>query len=53
MSKKKKEFPNGELYNLRDDLPETKNLVFERPEIAERLKKQLLAETKKDRRIGR
>jgi len=38
---KKKEFPNGELYNLREDLSEKHNLVLERPEVAERLKKQL------------
>ncbi len=33
----KNEFP-GELYNLRDDLPERRNLYGEKPEVVRRLK---------------
>ena len=40
---KMKEYPDGQLYNLRADISERHNLVLERPETVERLKKQLSA----------
>ena len=39
--KSDKEGPPGQLYNLREDLGETKNLWNEKPELVERLSKQL------------
>jgi hypothetical protein len=41
--------PKGQLYNLADDLGETKNLWLDKPEIVERLTK-LLERYKKDGR---
>jgi len=37
----KKEHPDGELYNLKDDLAEKNNLVLKNPEMAQRLSKKL------------
>ena len=36
--------PRYELYDLRSDLGETRNLIDDRPELAEELKKKLAAE---------
>ena len=36
-----KEYPDGQLYNLKEDLSERNNLVSKNPEIAQRLRKQL------------
>lgn len=41
--KKAKQSPSGQLYNLREDLSEQRNLILKNPEIANRLKEQLEA----------
>jgi len=40
-SKPKPQGPSGQLYNMKDDIGETRNLYAERPEIVESLKKEM------------
>jgi len=51
-NKRRKEFPNGELYNLKTDRAEKQNQIAEHPEIAKRLKDQLTTYMKRTRQTA-